>query len=297
MKLTGLLVLSLGILAGCGKLNGTMDATQQMPEKMDQTFQQIKTTNDQMKDTNDTVKQEPVAIALEKMQDPANGTNLLPIPFDIMPWAETFGKYASTDQVIKVVYLWEQKLNTTTVDANASDADKAAFNQRMLQTFMALESVCGLLPDDKVQQIVKEQISSEGRFQTTAMNLLMMRVRFVRDVLVGASLLSEPLDNAGKLEQGIAYASSVEYVARLPYASKISIDIKAPFGEQQETLDPKGVATGVWSSLKSNVAIPDKQSTDSMTGDAKLDKIRFDDEQKRKAAGLSTIDAKLKAWN
>jgi PBP1b-binding outer membrane lipoprotein LpoB len=301
MKISAIIILVAGVLVGCGKLNGTMDATQQMPDKMDQTFQQIKTTNDQMKTTNDTVKQEPVAIALEKLQDPANGSNLLPIPFDLMPWAETFGQYASTDQVIKIVYLWVQKLNTTTLDIpNPTDADKAVFNQRLMQTFMSLESVCGLLPDDKVQQIVKEQIGDEGRFQTTAMQMLMLRVRFLRDVMINSSLLSEPIDNAGKLEQGIAYANSIEYVARLPYANKISVDIVGflpPIGEQKETLDPKSVATGAWSAIKTAVQIPDKPSADSMTGDPKLDKIRFDLEQKRKAAGLGTIDAKLKAWN
>lgn len=273
MKITVLAILSLSLLVGCG-INSTLSATKSMPGKMDDTL-------NQMKKTNETVEQEPVAIALEKMQDPQNGLALTPIPFDIMPWAETFGKYASNDQIIKIVYLWVQKLNQRAIEASPPTADQiAAFNHQQLQTLYALESVCGLLSDEKVQQIVADQITGAGRFQKAAMQMLMLRVIFIRDVMVHASLLSDPLDNAGKLEFGVNYANSIEYVARLPFAADISVDIfgfLSPMTGVKESMTP-ATALGIWTDIKSAVAIP---ATSQVT---------------RQQKALATINAKINGW-
>jgi hypothetical protein len=278
-------------LVGCSGINGTMNATQSMPGKMDDTL-------NQMKQTNDTVSQEPVAIALQDMLDPQYGVALSPIPFDIMPFAQTFGKYASTDQIIQIVYLWMQKLNERTIGVDTPTADQiAAFTPQQNQTYYALEAICGLLPDAKVQQIVLEQITGAGRYQTSATQMLMLRVRFIRDVLINASLLSEPIDNVGKLETGVGYANSIDDIARLPYAASISVDIFGflpPLAEVKETLNPTSVALGVWSNIKTAVTISATPLV--LTGDPVQDKQLYQQQLVRQNTAMATVNAKIKSW-
>jgi hypothetical protein len=278
-------------LTGCGAINGTMNATEQMPAKMDDTI-------GQMKRTNETVEQQPVEIALEKMLDPQNGVALNPIPFDIMPYAETFGKYATTDQIVKIVYLWMQKLNMRVPDQASPTPDQVAtFNQQQNQTFYALESICGLLPDDKVEQIVHDEIVGAGRFKNAALQMLMLRVRFIRDVLIHASLLSEPIDNVGKLEYGVNYANSIDYIARLPFAAEVSVDIYGflpPLAEVKETLTPQPTALGAWTDIKSAIQIP--TGLQSVTGDPNQDKQLAAQEKARQDNAMATINAKIKSW-
>ncbi len=294
MKATILAVLGFSLI-GCG----AMRATEKMPGKMEETQQQIQDTNNQLKKMRETVDQQPVAIAFEDLLKEELGRDLQPVPFDLMPFAKKFGQYASNEDIADVVYLWMKKLNELTLDTESPTADQtAAFNHHKMHIFSALQAVCGLLPEAKVQQIIKEQIEGDGRFQQAAMQLLMLRVRFLRDVMLEASLFSEPLDNVGKLEKAIEYTDSIDEIARLPYASEISIKITgflAPIPAIEESLDP-GLAVETWIKIRNKAARSLVVKPKPVTGNPGVDEKLFDERQARVTRALAKTEGKIAGW-
>ena len=250
MKIKGVvLAAALVLTTGCG-LQKAVDSAGDTSGKLDDTLKQ-------MKEMNGVVKDQCQEVAFESMLKPEFGQDLMPIPFDLMPFAKKFGSCSSTDDLTEVVYLWMKKMNELVIDVpggtKPTDDQVAAFNHHKMQIFMALEAVSGLLEQPKVDKIIADQIDGEGRYQETALQLLMLRTRFLRDVMLESSLLSTPLNNPGKISKAIEYADQIEAIARLPYA-KGAIKIKItgfmdPYPVIDETFDP-GVALDTWTKIR-----------------------------------------------
>ena len=304
MKLTGLL-LSIGFfLVSCSAI----DATSSMPDKMDQTQKQIEATNKKMDETNDIVRQQPVQISFEDMLKPELGVDLLPIPFDILPFAKKFGEYISSDDFIQVVYVWLKKQNESQMPNPTPTQEEAdAWNHRKTQTFFALQAICGLLPDAKVKEIVKNHIVGGTYLKEAAKQMLLLRVRYYRDWMLKDDLLNgaTPLDSIGNLEQAIVNAEAIEYVARLPFAKELSIDIggfvNMPPPARQiphtiETFDT-GDALSKWMDIAGDAN--DNLKTDKaqvLTGDVKTDQKILTDVQKRQKTAMATVNKRIIDW-
>jgi len=293
------LMISTLVLTACGAQDA-IDATRSMPAKLDDTNTQVRKSNEQMAEMNEIINQQPVQISFENLLSAELGRDLSPIPFDLMPFAEKFGEYASGEEVVKVVYLWMKKLNEVTLDAeNPTPEQIQEFNHRKLHVYSALQAVCGLLPQAKVQEVIDAEISGNGRFQTAAMQLLMLRSMFLRDVMLEASLFSEPLDNVGKFEKSIEYADSIDFIARLPFAKELKVKISGfldPYPVIEESFDV-GIALQTWTKIlikadRSLVVAPK-----DWTGDSKVNQKLFKDRQDRSTAAYKTVRNKIREWS
>jgi hypothetical protein len=309
-----ILLLLLNVVGACSRADRAIDATNSMPQrmdetnrKMDETNRKIDQTNKQMQETNDVVSQQPVQITFEDMLKPEFGQDLTPVPFDLMPFAKVFGQYAKPDDVIEIVYLWMKKLNelplTPTMDEilngkTSTPLEVDAFNHHLLQVYMALESVCGFLPDDKVDAIVQSQIINAGARQNSALQLLMLRVDFIKSVLLDASLMESPLDNIGKIEKAIAYADSIDKIARLPFAADISATaagFKDPYPAVNLKLDT-GVALKVWQSIHDQMTTSMTLSTQVLSGNTAKDQELLQDRKDRAAKAAVLVNDRIKFW-
>lgn len=273
MKIGGLFFALTLFLSGCGVIK----ATEGMPDKMDQ-------MSAQMKKTNDVVDQQPVQISFEDLLKPELGQDLFPVPFDLMPFAQKFGQYAEPEDVVQVVYLWMKKLNELSQDPTNPISD-TAFQHHLAQVYSALAAVCGLLPDEKVQTIIDTEIVHEGRYIDSAKDLLLLRVRFIRDVLMNADLFSKPLDDVGKLEQAIKYGNSIDMVAGLPFATDLSLNISKL--NIQETMDPR-LELKMWTDIKTK--------SDNYLKAAPAPWKANADIAARMTQALGTVNAKIKSW-
>ena len=120
------------------------------------------------------------------------------------------------------MYVWIKKLNEATLDPTTGETQDQ-FLHRKMQTLAALQAVCGFLPHAKVKQIINSEIYHSGRHQAAALQALMLRVRFLRDVLLEASLFSSPMDSVGALQKAVEYNDEIDFIARLPFAGDITV--------------------------------------------------------------------------
>jgi hypothetical protein len=290
MRLAGLIcTLSAVVLTGCGVIK----ATEGMPDKMDQTLVE-------MNKTNDTVRKQGVQVAIEGLQKAENGEDLTPIPFGLMPYAKALGEFANPDEFVELVYLWMKQLNEVQLDDSTkpSQAQIDAFNHHKMQILSALQAACGLLPEAKIQQIIGTEIDNDGRFADSARDMLMLRVRFLRDVLLQNSLFSTPMDDVGKLEKAIEYADSIDKIGRLPFAKDMALKIGGfhdPLPTIQEAFDP-GLALTEWSKIEIKAQNYLDVSEKSKTGNPAQDKALAANNAARADRAMSTVVSRIKSW-
>lgn len=285
MAMTAVLAVS-----ACGAKKA-LDATKDMPDKMDRMY-------DQMHETKEIIERQPVVIPFEAMLREEYGRDLVPIPFDLIPFAREFAKYAGDEELAEVVYVWMKKLNEVTLDLPAPTADQVdAFNHRKLHVYSALQAVCGFIPQTKLQRIIKQQIYGAGRYQESVLQMLMLRVQFLRDVMLEASLFGEGLTNVGKVEKAVEYSEQIEYVARLPFVTEIGVNVTgflAPIGDVRETMST-AVASNLWRKVKTKaerLVLQQKQITGEPGEDQRLQLER----QERLQKALSVINGRLAKW-
>jgi hypothetical protein len=65
----------------------------------------------------------------------------------------------------------------------------------------------------------------DGRLLTTLYSFLMMRVEFVRDVLLDNSVMAAKMTHVGHFEKAIGLLEQIEYVAAQPFADEIQLKI------------------------------------------------------------------------
>ena len=227
-------------LSGCG-VGKALDAAKEMPGKIDQMQAQMQAMKCDLTD----------ALAFEAMLKPEYGKDLLPVPFDLIPFAKKFAECAVPSDVPEVFFLWMKKLNEVTIDANGTPEPVNEFNHRKLQTLSALEAVAGFLPHDKLVQIIEEQVDNDGQYRDSVMNLLMLREQFIVNVLINAELLADNLTSVGRLEKAVQLADEVDFIARLPFVSQVQFKITG-FVDPFPVLEQKmtgAMAKDVWQSI------------------------------------------------
>lgn len=276
------------LLTACGT-GKAIDATQEMPAKMDRMQSQM----DEMK------HKLTEAVTFEALLNPDFGKDLSPVPFDLMPFAKQFAENADPANIPELYYVWIKKLNEATIDGNGSPEPVDQFNHRKMQTLMALQAVAGFMPRERLLPLLNEQIVHSGRYQTSMLSFLMLRVQFLRDVLLESDLFSTPLDTVGKVEQAIKYADEIEFVARLPYTSLINISITgfaAPLPAFQESLD-NGVALQTWRKIRTKAQGAATVGEQDWTGNPGVNQKLAQERKVRLARALNLVDQRIAGWS
>lgn len=291
MKKLGLVFGLTLVLGGCGAKDA-IDGTKQMPGKMDRML-------GEMNRTNGKVEQQCAVLTFDGMLKEEYGRELIPIPFDLMAFAREFGKCASDEQVVELVYIWVKRLNEVTMELPAPTEEQTnQFNHRKLHIYSALQAMSGLLEQPKLERIIDREIYGAGRYQDSALTMLMLRAQFLRDVLLEASLFSEGLTNVGKVEKAVEYAEQIEYLARLAFSPEIGVTVTgfiAPMDDVKESFDP-AVALKTWRKIKvkaERLSLEMKSWTGKPNEDARLYAMR----QQRMNKALSIINGKINGWS
>jgi hypothetical protein len=74
--------------------------------------------------------------------------------------------------------------------------------------------------------MVQDQVVNRGPYQSLMLNILMMRVTFVRDVLLDNDLLEKPMDNARAMSDITNNLMKLEYVLELPFVQSVALKVK-----------------------------------------------------------------------
>lgn len=233
----GLMVMA---LTGCDMLD--------MPSKMDATLEGIRQTNATVKEsnhgieeTNGDIHKQKLLIALDDMFKSEHTEYLIP-PTGMLAGGETFAEAATTEEVMKLAYVWLKEIEEAQPDESLrgengkfSDAVIAKSDHEKQIKWTALQVIAGLIPQkprfdsegrrlsplNSVEEIVETQINQGGRYEDTAYVVLLARSLFLNDLLIQPLLKEDKITNPGKAQEAYERISYYDYLAHLSFVDKI----------------------------------------------------------------------------
>ncbi len=292
-------------VVSCG-LKEAVDATKDMPEKMDETNGKIDLTNQQMAETQEAIRLQKLGIAKQNLEDPANAVTMQPIPTGMMGYAKLFAETANADELVGQIYLYMTEINRglypVQVDANNQPlpADVDAGNTYKTQRFIAAQAISAFIPSDVLEEIVQTEIINEGRYKEAALNLLMLRFSFTSQVLLDKSLLDDELTSVGMVEKSLEYIENLETIAKYAFVDQVKFKVYGFAGQPPIEADLKDAGAQILSRLESI----DLQISFNLDGadlgpfssnpkeNAKIQK----EAQKRLTSAMSTVQEKILFW-
>lgn len=315
MKILSLILTAI-LLSSCGiqKMFDMPDKMDSMNKKMDQMTEGMDKTNfnmgqmiNLMGKTVDGVDKQKVLLPFQQLMDEKNYDLLSPIPSKLMPWAKEFAEAIPAKDFAELSYLWLKEIKEVNplkkMDKDGNEIPFTAeeiskINTLKLGRLSALQAVCGFLPDEKLNSVIDQQLVHYGRFEKTVYKVLMMRVQFIRDIMLNESLLSEPLTTVGEIKEAVMYATKLDFIARLGYADKIAVKVEgflAPLETFQEKFNVN-VAVKSYKKIKLSVDKDFKLDQQSITGDQSKDQDIYSNKLKDFNDSVTTINESLKYW-
>ncbi|NDG85676.1 MAG: hypothetical protein EBX52_11665 [Proteobacteria bacterium] len=263
-------------------MDDALNSTIAMNAKMDKTNSGMQQTNAGMGRTNESIHKQTLLIALGEIQKDENTFSLFP-PTGMMPAGETFGKEATPTELIQVFYLWLKEVNSAQADGTGPNPDgtwpsKEVQDRKKNIKLTALEVIAGLTPQDKVDQLINEQVTATGRFESTTYEFLMLRNAFIDGILIRESLLSNTMSNPGMFEEALKYMRQLESISKLKFRDKIAlktIGMAIPDNNIELKLDP-GAVKALYTTIKDKLSQLDQMYSDSTDNTVKtrVDKIK-----------------------
>lgn len=234
------------------KIDRTNANTAAMLGKMTETVDGMAKTNSalgemlgKMDIANEGVHGQAIVVGLDMMFKAASTRYLTP-PLAMIPGGEIVAKYAYPHELMKLTSLMLREIDMVRPDT-ARQGD-AAYMQSLADEkyakVMAVEIIAAMTSQEKVEQIVHDQIEGGGRYMRTALQFLALRMAFTRDVLLDGDILAEKLETQEQLRTAIERISNLDYIARLPYAKDISVKTRGllpPYDNLNEIMDPRMV--------------------------------------------------------
>ncbi len=306
-------------LTACDAIDA-MNATKEVPEKMDQTNSRMSNMLEEMKKTTAGVHDQSLLIPMENILKEENHDSLSPVPFKLMPYGKKFAEAATAQELTDLTYLWLKEVDES---LPAKDIDEstgaelpytrrqvAKINNEKVARLVALQVIAGFTPQSTVEEIVRMNVvgqSDEGsrRFEDTALAFLMLRTMFIRDVLLQESLLASPLDNVGKVEEATKYARQIDFIARLRFANRINFKSRGligdngqqlPSDEQPQEQLSKDVAAKLWRSIFEKAQADLRVVQREVGNNSEEDKKIYEQEKIRAAQGLKTLQNYVRSW-
>jgi hypothetical protein len=181
-----------------------------------------------MQTTNNAVHLQVLTVSLQELLAPANTEVLVP-PVRMFPYAETFAKEASPDEIIQIfhVFLADAILGGTSAKPNAEgkfDPNDIRLTSRRI-SLAAGSVIAAFIPEDKFKQILINQIDKGGRFADTTYVLANVRYDYLKQYFLGSILEKSETVNIGSVRTAVGYFNSMKLISRLAYADKIKLHV------------------------------------------------------------------------
>jgi hypothetical protein len=302
------------MLVGCGmadmpkKMDDSNKKMDEMGHKMDQTNRQMEDMVQRMDHTNGGIDKQSKLIPFENMLKSENTENLSPIPTRLMPFGKELALVISADDMVELTYLWLKEIDEVfpahKMDANGNEVpytqdeiDK--INHDKLARLVGLQIIAGFLPQNVVNDMITKQVYTGGRYEDTVYTILMLRVQFIRDVMLDASLMAAPLNNAGKIAQAVEYNKNIDFVAKLPFAAKISLKTKGFIPADISPVEKfdTGVSLKNWKHILLSAERDFVVSEDAVTGNAEEDHKIYQQKLDSYNQSKATIQSYIDSWS
>jgi hypothetical protein len=207
-------------LTGC-KAMKAIDSTTEMNSKMDKMVTGMDKTNAGINSTNESVRLQKMALALDNMLKEYNTAKLEPVPFGMLPGAKTFSETATADEICEYVFTLTKSIEEFTKEENENEA---AFNKKKDIDWNQVIAISGLMPEEKVREIIEIQINQGGRFTETAYVILMARAKFI-GMYYNNSLSKQAKIAVEGLQEAFKNLVFLDNILKSSFKAEIKIDI------------------------------------------------------------------------
>lgn len=224
------LIGSATLMSGCKALKA-IDAANSIPGKLDQTYAQIEKTNSGITETNESVRLQKLILAKNDMLDDKNTVDLEPVALGMIAGAKKFGEAATTEELVEYTRVLLLKIKDQFPDESLKNADgkypKAImkeYDHKKMVDLHQIMTIAGFCPQEKVDQIIEEQIYGGGLYQRTAYAFLMARVLFLGTYLQETSF-AEPMDTVNIMRETITRLGAIDKILKMPFKEHIKLNI------------------------------------------------------------------------
>jgi len=215
--------LVLALLSGCGITEMAREA------------------RENLRKTGTAVHLQVLTVALQQMLAPANTENLTP-PVRMFPYGKTFSQEANPMEITEVChsFLVDVKHGGQTEKASPTEEDLRLKGRKI--SLAATGVIASFIPDEKLEEIIEEQIIRGGRYEDTAYVILLTRYLYLRDFFLASIVDKSERVNLDSVRKAAAYFSDIKYIAQLSFVDRIKLHV-AQFvpvtnGPDGETTDP-----------------------------------------------------------
>lgn len=164
--------------------------------------------------TTDGIHLQTLSSSLAGLLDPKN-TEVLSPPNRMMPFARTFGKEATPKELVETMHL----LHTAAIfSPSGSEAVRTV-------SLVAAGALAGLAPEEKMEDVIFDQIVSEGRYVDAARRASVSRYYFIRDYLFNNIVEQGEVMNIGTLQWAVDYYEQMKSVVQSPYVDSFIFQI------------------------------------------------------------------------
>lgn len=253
-KCISFLSLSMMLFISSCKTNDAIEATRNMPEKLDN-------MNAEMKKTTHAIHDQTLLLSLQEMEKDENfrdkSINYFALPLDLLPGGEVFAKEATALELAKLSFLYLRNINEVSANENLKvyneqtgtssypkDYEERADFEKF-KKLTVIQVIAGFVSQEKTEQIVKEQIEDGGIYEEGAYTFLTLRAQFIKTILLEDRILVNGIKNVGQLEEAYKCIQQIDYIYNLPFQKNISVKIYGMINSdynQTLSLDSDGVA-------------------------------------------------------
>lgn len=249
-----IVVSSTGLLSGCKALKA-IDSANAIPGKLDQTYAQIERTNTGITETNESVRLQKLILAKNDMLDDKNTVDLEPVALGMIAGAKKFGEAATTEELVEYTRVLLLKIKDQFPDESMKNAEgkypKALmkeYDHKKMVDLHQIMTIAGFCPQEKVDQIIEEQIYGGGLYQRTAYAFLMARVLFLGTYLQETSF-AEPMDTVNIMRETITRLGAIDKILKTPFKEHVKLNIDTFLEREPITLtlfDQSGKMDDSW---------------------------------------------------
>jgi len=206
------------VICSCGLATNTADMLLEvkksngMQERLAEYIQQTKNLTAEIERLNSEIAYgihlQTLSLALAGMFAPENTEVLSPVPFGMMPYAETYAHEATEEELIRTIDLLLKRVYFT----------PNSYPKVRQVSLMAMGLLSSFAEDDKVNAIFSDNIKRPGLYEEASGVLGVCRYHFTRDYLLIPIYENSDLQNVNTLRKGVYYFERMTELVRSPYA-------------------------------------------------------------------------------
>ena len=316
MKASLVIISLLGLMTGC-KAFRAIDSANAIPEKLDATYSQIVSTNSQIKKTNQGIDETNESVRLQKlilskndMLDDKNTKDLEPVALGMIAGAKKFGEAATTQEILEYTYVLLRQIEDQRPDDSLKGPDGKfpkdiieTYDHKKLVDLNQILTIAGFCPQDKVDQIIRDQINNEdggGEYRDEAYIFLMGRVMFLGTYLQEVYLAKE-ISTVEKMRQAITRLGYIDSILKLPYNNEIKLEVNTFLGRDQIVavlVQPDGTMDDSWNAPRLWKKMSKRIDQDLTNGKVATGSVANPTKIQSDIADLkATVQSYIDSWN